>query len=135
MPSLRHVHLYTGLLFLGVFVASGQYMDLGYDHLRGMADGPRLLFRSAHIYLLFSAVVNLLLGSYLQRYGARRARALQLIGSLLLLAAPMLLTLSFFTESQDLSFIRPMARIAIYGTLVGAGLHFFAGLSSKGRDA
>src|SRR5688572_21603394 len=128
--AMRNAHLITGLLFLAVFVATGQYMDLGYDHLRGMADGPRLLFRSAHIYLLFAALLNLLLGCYFQAHAGRGARAMQLTGSTMLLVAPLLLTLSFFMESQDTSFIRPMTRIALYGTLVGAGLHFFSGFLS-----
>jgi hypothetical protein len=135
VKHLRTAHLGVGLLFLAVFVATGQYMDLGYDHLRGMADGPRLLYRSAHIYLLFAALLNLLLGSYLQAHAGRRARALQFTGSAMLLVAPMLLTLSFFMESQDTSFVRPMMRIAAYGTLVGGGLHFFSGFLAKATPA
>jgi hypothetical protein len=132
---IRQVHLFTGALFILVFIATGQYMDLGYEHLRGMADGPRLLYRSAHIYLLYAALLNLLLGLYLRLHAPGRARILQVLGSAIILAAPVFMTLSFFLESQDTSFIRPLARIAIYGTLVGATLHFFSGFMGKGNSA
>ena len=131
MKLLRTSHLLVGLLFLAVFVASGQYMDLALEHLRGMADGPRLLYRSAHIYLLFVALLNLLLGCYLQVHGAPRARTLQLLGSTIMLVSPVLMTLSFILESQDDGLIRPLARAAIYGSLVGVGMHFFSGLMER----
>jgi hypothetical protein len=41
-------------------------MDLSYDHLRGLDDTTRMLFRSTHIYLLFAALLNLALGLYLK---------------------------------------------------------------------
>lgn len=135
MTHLRRTHLLVGWLFLVVFVATGQYMDLGYDHLRGMADGPRLLFRSAHIYLLLAALLNLVLGMYLQLHPGPRARILQLAGSLAILAAPLLLTLSFFMEWQDETLVRPIGRVALYGALLGAGLHFLSGFTQNDAPA
>lgn len=61
---MRRLHLAIGPLALAGFLATGQYMDARHDHLRGMAAAPRLLFRSAHICLLFASLLNLTLGLY-----------------------------------------------------------------------
>lgn len=131
MERLRYLHMSIGVLALVAFVATGQYMDLALDHLNGMADGPRLMYRSAHIYLMFSALLNVLLGIYLQARQQRRAGILQTLGSLALLLPPFLLVLSFFTDAQVLNFERPAAVIGIYLTALGVALHLGARLSDK----
>ena len=52
---MRRFHLGAGLLGVLAFLATGQY----HEHLRGMDDAQRLLFRSAHIYLLLASLLNL----------------------------------------------------------------------------
>ena len=61
---LRRIHLVVGLAGVVLFLGTGQYMDRVHDHLRGMEDVRRMLFRSAHIYLLWSSLLNLALGLY-----------------------------------------------------------------------
>src|SRR5262245_60170169 len=95
---MRRLHLLVGLAGLAAFLASGQYMARAHDHLRGMDDARRLLFRSTHIYLLFAALLNLALGLYLRTAPAGWRRWLQLAGPVLLLAAPFLLAAGFLTE-------------------------------------
>ena len=63
-PPTRRWHLVVGFAALAAFLARGQYMDLAHDHLRGLEEATRLLFRSTHIYLLFSALLNVVLGLY-----------------------------------------------------------------------
>jgi hypothetical protein len=119
---MRRAHLIVGLVTLVAFLASGQYMDREYDHLRGLDDATRLLFRSAHIYLLFSALLNLALGLYLtERPGWRRW--LQRGGSVLLLATPVLFAVAFLTEPWLTELERPYARPGIYFSLAGMLLH------------
>jgi hypothetical protein len=91
-----------------------------------MPDAPRLLFRSAHIYLLFAALVNLLLGTYLRPAAARWARALQLAGSAALLATPAMFGAAFFVEPWLDGLLRPWARPAIYLSLAGVLAHVLA---------
>src|SRR5438270_7356383 len=95
---MRRLHFIVGIIFLVAFLASGQYMDLRYDHLRGMDDATRLLFRSTHIYLLFLALLNLTLGLYLtiEEHGWRRW--FQRIGSIPILVAPLVQGIGFLTE-------------------------------------
>jgi hypothetical protein len=92
---MRRVHLAVGLAALAAFAASGRYMDLRHGHLRGMADGPRLLFRSAHIHLLFAALLNTALGLYAEAAPQGWRRTLQYTGSALVATAPALLALAF----------------------------------------
>jgi hypothetical protein len=121
--AMRRLHLVVGLVGLAAFLASGQYMDLGYDHLRGLDDATRLLFRSTHIYLLFAALLNLALGLYLEAEPAGWRRWLQRVGSALVLVAPPLLAAGFLTEPWLSGLDRPYSRPAIYGSLAGLILH------------
>jgi len=119
---VRWVHLVVGVAGLVGFLATGQYMDRVHDHLRGMDDARRLLFRSTHIYLLFGALLNLALGLYLPpargwRWWLRSA------GSALIVASPFLAAAGFFTEPWLSGLDRPYSRPAIYGCLAGVLLH------------
>jgi hypothetical protein len=116
---MRRLHLIVGLVALVAFLASGQYMALGYDHLQGLDDTTRMLFRSTHIYLLFAALLNLALGLYLTVGSPGWRRGLQWIGSVLVLLAPPLLAIGFLTEPWLSGLERPYSRWAIYGSLAG----------------
>lgn len=126
MAVLRRIHLSVGLLGLVTFAATGQYMDLRCDHLRGQPDGVRMLFRSAHIYLLLSAIANVLLGINLAPQWARWPSVFQVAGSLALLAGPPLFLLAFFNEPWLSGLNRPWARPAIYLALGGAIAHLIS---------
>jgi hypothetical protein len=131
MNNLRGVHLVAGLLGLIAFVLTGQYMELTFAHLRGMPDAPRLMYRSAHIYILYVALLNLLLGCYFRPLAGTAAQRMQLIGSLLVLIVPVLLLVSFFAESHNNPLSRPIAVIGIYLSLAGCGLHCFASIANR----
>jgi hypothetical protein len=120
---LRRVHLSLGLLGLGAFLASGLYMHVRYDHLRGLADGPRLLFRSSHIYLLFSSLLNVLLGTYFVPGRTAWRRGLQCVGSALVAMGPFLFVIAFLREPWLHGLVRPFARWAIFASLAGVLLH------------
>jgi hypothetical protein len=106
-------------------------MDLVHDHLRGMDDARRLLFRSTHLYLLFASLVNLALGLYLRpalgwRWWVRP------VGSVLVLAAPFLAAAGFFSEPWLSGLERPYSRPAAYGCLAGMLVHLVC--LSTGRE-
>lgn len=42
-------HYWFGAVGLAAFLLTGLYMDQAHDHLRGMADRPRMLFRATHL--------------------------------------------------------------------------------------
>jgi hypothetical protein len=102
------------------------HLIIGAATLHGMADGPRLLYRSAHIYLLLTGLCHVALGLHLAGLEARRSQILQMAGSSLLCVAPVLLGLSFFGESVKADLIRPVASLGIIATTGGVLLHALA---------
>ena len=98
-------------------------MHHGYDHLVGMPDLERALFRTGHIYILFSGLIHLVLGSYLKVGATKIKRLTQGMGSLLLIAATALLITSFFIELPSDEIERILSRYGIYFTLAGVLLH------------
>jgi hypothetical protein len=129
--SLRQVHRAVGLATVVVFLATGVFMHYRYHHLQGMSEATRLLFRSTHIYLLFSGLLNLSLGLYLVPAGGILARRLQQAGSVLLLTGPLLLLAAFLREPFLGGLLRPFTRPAIYGALAGVLLHWLATLERE----
>jgi hypothetical protein len=67
---MKRFHLIFGLLLVIVFLLTGQYMDHFHQHLQSMPDGPRMLYRSRHIYILLSGLIHLGIGAYF-RYRVR----------------------------------------------------------------
>jgi hypothetical protein len=132
--SLKRVHLLWGIVGLGAFLLTGQYMDRSLDHLVGMADGPRALYRSGHIYILYSALLNLLLGLYMTKAEATIDRTLQTIGSALVLGSLVLFLYSFAVETPLGQVERPMAREAIMWSLGGVLTHAIARTLTAARE-
>jgi hypothetical protein len=125
-PSrLQRLHLWTGWIFVVVFLATGQYMR--YFHEPTVADlepGLRMLFRSRHIYILFAALLNLL--------AAYRGRAggpgwLRGIGSGLLVLSPLLLLAAFTLETAVFAAPTPLSIYGIQAAVGGTLCHLVAG--------
>jgi hypothetical protein len=133
------LHLAVGIAGVVGFLATGQYMDKVHDHLRGMADARRLLFRSSHLYLLFGSLLNLSLGLYLRPALGWRQRV-RTAGSGLIVISPFLAAAGFFTEPWLSELERPWSRPAAYGCFAGMLLHLSclslgeAGRAERGAD-
>jgi hypothetical protein len=128
----RSVHLVVGIAGVIAFLVTGQYMQWAHNGLQGMADGPRIFFRSAHIYLLWTSLLNLVLGRYLIRVQQPVRRYVQALGSLAVVTGPFLLCLSFFVEQHNPGLLRPVGQLAIYLALAGVLLHAFTFDSTSG---
>jgi hypothetical protein len=91
-------------------------------------DAARLMYRSRHIYLLGSALVNVTLGLYFQPYKQGWRAAAQRIGSVLILAAPVLLAIAFAVEPAR-GFAPEMAwsSAGMYAIVAGCLLHTIGG--------
>ena len=125
---MKRFHLIFGVLVLITFVLTGQYMDRYQQHLRGMADGPRMLFRSRHIFILLSGLLHLGIGTYWQTRAAAAAKALLLIGSLLITSASVFFIVAFIYEPWLERLQGPYASVAIYSIAAGTLLHVFSGI-------
>jgi hypothetical protein len=120
---MRRLHLIVGLVALGAFLATGFYMEFGYNHLRDFDDSTRLLIRSSHIYLLFTALLNLVLGLYGTPAPSGWRAWLRRAGSALLLIAPLLCGLAWLREPWLTGLYRPYALPAVVGSFAGVICH------------
>src|ERR1700722_8560881 len=95
---MRRLHLVAGVGAVVVFLITGQLMLHHTPPLATLGDSARLMFRSRHLYILSAALVNLMLGLYLERHGWGWRRVVQTAGSAALLASPVLLVVAFAVE-------------------------------------
>ena len=129
---MKRFHLVFGLVMSIVFLLTGQYMDRYHQHLEFMADGPRMLYRSRHIFILMSGLLHLGIGSYFSFQPTTTRRALQIVGSVLITIATVLFTIAFFYEPR-LEGLQNL--LSLPGTImiaVGTLLHFFSGVRQRG---
>ena len=88
----------------------------------------RLLMRSRHIYILFSAIIHLTLGVYLQIRPQLPRRIFQYLGSAVLVFSSVLLIWAFFVETYQTQQFSDLSRNGIYAALWGIGLHLIGGV-------
>jgi hypothetical protein len=117
------LHFSVGLASLAAFLATGLYMFYNHKQLHGLDTSTRLLFRSSHIYLLFTALLNLTVAttSFPPLSGWRTW--LSRVGSALLLSTPVLCIVAFFREPWLTGLARPYVLLAVVGSLVGVVCH------------
>jgi hypothetical protein len=128
---MRRFHVIFGLTLLVVFLLTGQYMDRYHNHLEFMPDGPRMMYRSRHIFILMSGLLHLGIGTYFSFRSTTARRALQIVGSILITVATVLFTVAFFYEPR-LEGLRN--QLTLPGTImiaVGSLLHLFSGLRQR----
>jgi hypothetical protein len=110
-------------------------MDKLHNHLHGMADGPRMLYRSRHIYILLSAMLHLGVGSYFTYRLQTAQRTMQLLGSLLITIASALFVYAFFYEPNLTGLYTPISRKGIFLTAIGTLLHVLSGVGSRSEKS
>src|ERR1044072_2902234 len=128
---MKKAHLTFGILIVVAFLLTGQYMDKFYNHLHGMADGPRLLYRTRHIFILLAGLLNLAIGAYFTYRIETWRRTMQLLGSLLIFAASFLFLIAFFYEPGLSDLHTPLSHWGTYTIAAGAVLHVISGARQK----
>ena len=125
---MKKAHLIFGILTVVAFLLTGQYMDKFYNHLHGMADGPRLLYRTRHIFILLAGLLNLGIGAYFTYRTERWGRTMQLLGSLLIFTGSVLFLIAFFYEPNLGTLRTPLSHWGTYTIATGAVLHVVSGV-------
>ena len=125
---MKRFHLIFGLVVLVVFLLTGQYMDRFHEHLQHTPDGPRMLYRTRHIFILLSGLLHLGIGSYFSYRTQTWRRALQYLGSTLITIAPVLFTIGFFYEPHLQGLYAPLSKKGIIMLAVGALMHVVSGV-------
>jgi len=121
-------HLIFGLVVFVVFVTTGKFMRVDFPDKDIIPQDLRILMRSRHIYILFSALVHLALGVYLQMRPQKWRQALQYFGSFLLFVSSALLLWAFIVETYELAHFSDLSRNGIYLSLAGVGFHLIGSL-------
>lgn len=110
------------------FLLTGQYMDKFYNHLDGMPDAPRLLYRTRHIFILLAGLLNLAIGAYFTDRIQAWPRLIQLLGSLFIFAASFLFIIAFFYEPHLSDLHTPLSHWGTYTISAGSLLHVISGV-------
>ncbi|TAH36947.1 MAG: hypothetical protein EYC70_08160 [Planctomycetota bacterium] len=116
-------HLLVGGTTLVIFLATGAYMRLREPAVSTLEPGMRLMFISRHIYILAAALLHLVLGTYVRPAATRRARAIQAVGSLLLVVASALLIAAFVVEPVAGRSRTLVSSCGLYALFAGTLLH------------
>ena len=129
---MKRFHLIFGLIVLVVFLLTGQYMDRFHEHLQHTPDGPRMLYRTRHIFILLSGLLHLGIGTYFSFRTQQWRRILQILGSVLITIAPVLFTIGFFYEPHLQGLYAPLSKKGVIMLAVGALMHVVSGVT-EGR--
>lgn len=130
---MKRLHLWVGAVVLVVFLLTGQYMDYLEVRTNALGETARVMFRSRHIYLLLAGLVNLGVGAYFEYREHGWRRRLQLVGSALVIVAPLLMLAAFFAEPGAPGLKRHFTLPAVVILAVGTLLHALSGLRLSAR--
>lgn len=120
---LGKIHFYLGITIVIIFILTGQYMHHSFDHLKGMEQMNRALFRAGHLYILLFGLIHIALGSHFRTFKSPLFRKIQWAGSTVLFIASFLVIYGFFTELPTDQIERPLTRISLYLVLLGISIH------------
>jgi uncharacterized membrane protein len=128
---MSYFHLIIGIITFIIFTITGNYMRADFPDKELIPQELRILMRSRHIYILFSALIHLALGVYLQISHKTWRKVLQIFGSVLLSFSTVLLIWGFISETYYLQHFSDVSRFGIYLSLAGIGFHLIGGLLSE----
>jgi hypothetical protein len=128
---VKLLHLFVGVFVLVTFLLTGQYMDYLDVRSGALGETARMMFRSRHIYILLAGLVNLAVGAYfVERVGGWRRR-LQLVGTVFIIVAPVLMLAAFFSEPGRAGLQRHFTLPAVIILSLGTLCHAFSGIRTR----
>jgi hypothetical protein len=130
---MKKLHLIFGTFALVVFLLTGQYMSRYYNHMVGVDDGTRLLYRTRHIFILLAALLNLGIGIYFSVCHEMWRRILQRLGSGLIVTGSILFMAGFFYEPKLLNLYTPLSHWGTYTIVAGIFFHLFSSVRQKAK--
>lgn len=114
-----------------LFTTTGSYMRADFPDKDAIPQEFRLLMRSRHIYILFSALIHMCLGVYFRMNPTTWQKSVQIAGSVVLTASSVLLVCAFVTETYTIRGFSDFSRFGIYTSLAGVILHLIGGFRLK----
>lgn len=132
---LRRVHLIVGIAAIVAFLLSGQLLGHHHPSMDQLPAELRMMYVSRHIYLLAGALVNTVLGLYLQLQPSGWRRILQVIGSSFILFSALSLSMAFLTEPPlGMAGRGWRSLIGLIALFVGVMTHLVANVSARRID-
>ena len=129
--TLRKVHFAVGLLGTVAFLATGAYMNAGFPDLYAGNEVLRYLYRSNHVYILLASLVNVALGVHLAPAAPGWRATVLRVGSVLALAAPVVLCFAFFIEAPVAQPERVWTLAGVAALAAGIALHALGGMGVR----
>jgi hypothetical protein len=123
-----------GWLATAAFVATGVHMEVTFPEAYDGDGVRRMLYRSAHLYIVLSGMAHLLLGAYWQPRATGWPSRLQMWGSCLLLLGPPAFTIAFFVEPGFAELSRPFVFAGLTTSLAGTALHLGSRIAERYPD-
>jgi hypothetical protein len=120
---LGTLHRWLGLATIALFLVSGALMRSHHVHLLSADSALRMLFRSRHIYLLFSGLINVSVGLRFALPSSGRGSRIALAGSVLTLASSVLLAAAFFLEPMRSGQSGPVSGLGVFAAFLGVLLY------------
>lgn len=117
--TIRLLHLLVGVGGVLAFLGTGAYMATHFPAAYEGHETIRYMYRANHVYLLLGSLLNVALGIYRTDTRPGWRGAVALIGSALVLAAPLVLFYAFFFEPPRGVPERPATLIGIVMLLAG----------------
>lgn len=130
--KFRQLNYGIGVMGCVAFLLTGQYMHHTLDHLRGLPDGERMIFRATHMYILMASIMNLMIGKLHQFQFIRGHLLNHVISGLVALSVPSF-CLSFFMETPLGQVHRPISQHTHYALFGVALILIFSGFTVERR--
>lgn len=94
-----------------------------------------MMYRATHIYILMSALINLMAGNYLLQATQFSFLILRKLASLLILVTPILFFIAFIYEPARYLIERPVSFWAVVFLVAGVILHSFLNIKWLNKSA
>jgi len=134
MQFFKRAHIFVGLIFFVLFLLTGAYMIFTFPELYAGREEVRMMYRATHIYILMSALVNLMTGSYLCNVKKPSFLNLKRLASLLILVTPVLFFIAFMFEPPDYLIDRPITFWGVVFLFIGVMLHTLLNIKWLNKD-
>jgi hypothetical protein len=125
--KLRKLHFVVGVAGVVAFLVTGVYVRAGFPDLYAANEVVRYLYRSNHVYVLLASLVNVALGVHLAPVAPGWRATVSKLGSILALAAPVVLCWAFFIEAPKASPERVVTLLGVAALAAGIALHVLGG--------
>ena len=112
-------HLIFGILLFVLFLVTGQLMYFHFPDKLAIETDYRLLMRSRHIYILFSALIHMLVGALAWSVDGWR-KWMQLAGTVLLYLGSVLVSTGFFVEVFEYKEFSDISALGVQATFAGS---------------